>query len=147
MEPLYDVGDVILVRKVPLNDIAIGDVIAYKGLENDFKDKIITHRVESILHEGDREVFYTKGIASNTMDPAVYDKQIYGKVVHKFFILSFIRKIINNFFGFLLVVLMPLVVIFISEFKELRKLKIISDRARRIKEIRMSKNKSKTSNE
>ena len=143
MEPKYKIGDVILVKEVDFDDIKVGDVIAYLGMENDLKDKVITHQVESILHEGDKNIFYTKGIASNIMDPPVYEEQVYGKVVCKFFILSIIRKMINNVWGFFFVVLLPLVILFVFEFKEVKILFKIKKRAENIKKIRESKQQKK----
>ncbi len=143
MEPKYKIGDVILVKEVDFTSLKVGDVIAYLGMENDLKDKVITHQIEAILHEGDKSIFYTKGIASNVTDPPVYEEQIYGKVVCKFLILSLIRKMINSVWGFLFVILLPLVVLFIFEFKEVKMLFKIKKRAENIKKIRESKTHKK----
>lgn len=121
MEPTLKVGDVILVKKVNPNKIKIGDIVTYNGMESDFAGKIITHQVKDISKEKDerknkeRLIFYTKGTTNNMVDPAVYEEQLCGKVIYKFKILSFISRIIRSKFGYILLVFIPLVIIFVKE--------------------------------
>ncbi len=75
MSPEIDVGDVVVVRKVPVEDIQVGDVIQYKQ-----GDTTIIHRVVEIRNQS-APVFITKGDADNSPDPSpVYPSQILGKV-------------------------------------------------------------------
>lgn len=119
MEPTLKVGDVILVKKVDPNKIKIGDIITYNGMESDFAGKTITHQVKNIIDEKedgkDRKIFYTKGTTNDMVDPAVYEEQICGKVIYKLKILSLISRIIRSKFGYIFVVFIPLVIIFVKE--------------------------------
>ena len=88
-------------------------------------DKIITHRVENIATENSKKIFYTKGLANDTVDPAVYEEQVYGKYVCKFFIISLLSRIVRNPIGFVLLVIIPLGVLIIYETKDvIRELKL-----------------------
>jgi len=121
MKPSLEIGDVILVKKMRANKIKIGDIITYQGMESDFKDKIVTHKVKNIIEEDSKKIFYTKGITNNSVDPAVYEEQIYGKVIYKFKILSFLSKIVRSKFGYVFLILIPLSLIFVKEMINIKK--------------------------
>jgi signal peptidase I len=49
MVPIYEIGDVIIVKKVDLVDLNEGDIITfYRDLNNDGKDEVVTHFLYSI---------------------------------------------------------------------------------------------------
>lgn len=77
MQPRIDVGDLILVKEVAINDIEKDDVITFRS---DKSNNITTHRVKQVLNEDSIE-FVTKGDANNVEDPnSVKEEQIIGKV-------------------------------------------------------------------
>ena len=116
MIPNYTIGDVLLVEKVKLTDIKVGDAVTYLGEAPSVKDMIITHRVEKIEKEKDGHYyFHTKGIANNIEDPIVDGKQIIGKVTHKFFLLSFIGRITTNAYKIFFFVTVPIAVLITIE--------------------------------
>ena len=95
MVPVYDVGDVILDKQVEPKDLKVGDDITYQGKEGDFNGRIVTHRIQSIdLQEDGTYKIITKGVANPIEDPAITDKDVQGKVMHKFIVLSFLSKIV-----------------------------------------------------
>ncbi len=120
MAPELTVGDVILVKQKPIKDITFGDIISYKGMSGDFEGKIITHKVEQIKEEDNHTIFYTRGEANTALDPAVYDDQVYGVVIYKFIFFSIISKIIRNTFGFILLIVIPLIYIYYSEIIDIK---------------------------
>lgn len=122
MNPKLKVGDIIITKKVATENLKPNDVISYQGLTSDFKDKIITHKIEYVTKEDKRYIFYTKGTANNTMDPAVYEEQIYGKMVYKSFVFSRISRIVRTKIGFLLIVLIPILFMCVIEAKEIKKI-------------------------
>ena len=72
-------------------DIKVGDSVTYYGRVGSFRDKVITHQVIKIEHDVDgKRIFHTKGISNLVEDPLVYEDQIYGVVVHRSEVLSFI---------------------------------------------------------
>ena len=109
MIPDYNVGDVLLVSRVELKEIKVGDAVTYLGEAPTVKDMIITHRVEKIdIEKNGRYYFHTKGIANNIEDPIVEGKQIIGKVTHKFFLLSFIGGITTDAYKICFFVTVPI---------------------------------------
>lgn len=120
MSPELTIGDVILVKQKPIEDITFGDIISYQGMSGDFEGKVITHKVEQIKEEENHTIFYTRGEANTALDPAVYDDQVYGVVIYKFIFFSIISKIIRNTFGFILLIVIPLIYIYYSEIMDIK---------------------------
>lgn len=72
MEPAYQVGGLIFVRKTEPEKIREGDCITYL-----FQEKTITHRVQRI--DRDRRVFLTKGDGNAAQDAPVPFSALVGK--------------------------------------------------------------------
>ena len=128
MAPEYNVFDMIIAKNVDPNDLKKGDVVVYRGEVDDFKDKIVTHRIDKV-YSGHKK-FVTKGDANDYPDPEVNADQIMGIVIRKTVILSFLSHIVNNNYGFYFIVFVPIVVIIfievmetINERKEIKRLK------------------------
>lgn len=118
MLPKYEIGDVLLVKQVNVEQIQKGDDITYKGKVGSFADKIVTHQVINIAkgEEGRLEI-YTKGIANDKEDPIVYEDQIYGIVQTRLELITKLNGIINNMYGMYFFIIIPLAIIIFSEFK------------------------------
>ena len=116
MEPKYNVGDVLFSKSIDPDDIKVGDAISYLGESGDVKDKVVTHEVVEIeTDENGEKIFHTKGIANIIEDPIVHADQIYGKVIHKSTVLSFISKTIRTPVGLIVLIIIPVFYIIGSE--------------------------------
>lgn len=116
MEPKYVIGDVLISKKIDSSEIKVGDTISYLGKEGTFANKVVTHEVIDIEKDADgKYYFHTKGLANVIEDPIVYEDQLYGKVIYKSVILSFIYKIISTNIGLLLFIVLPILYIVGSE--------------------------------
>ena len=114
MVPEYNVGDILVSKSIDPSKVKVGDDLVYLGNTGSFQDKIITHRVIAIEQDEDgKYLFHTQGIANPEPDPVVSEDQIYGIIIYKTIILSFISKIINNLFGFYFLIFVPLTVLII----------------------------------
>lgn len=107
MEPVYNVGDVVISKEVDPSTINEGDDVVYLGEKDDFKDKIVTHRVIKIENKEGDYYFTTKGVANEYSDPVISSNQIYGKVVYRPVVLSFLSGILNTRLGFYLLIFVP----------------------------------------
>lgn len=118
MVPVYDIGDVLIVKEVTPEDIEIDDDIVYKGEKGTLKNKTITHRVVSIdkKEDGNYKII-TKGVANRAQDPEINQTQVYGKVIAHISIISFILKIITN--GYFLI-LIPVIILIRKNIKRLK---------------------------
>ena len=110
MVPEYKVGDVVISKKVKPEEIKIGDDLVYLGKKDNFKDKIVTHRVINIYSENGYS-FQTKGINNNLSDPVVNENQVYGIVVYKTLFFSFIGEIMSSIVGYYILFLLIFILI------------------------------------
>ena len=116
MEPKYKIGDVLIAKEKAPNEIKIGDAISYLAEKGEIKNNVVTHEVVNITkNENGEYLFHSKGIANLIEDPIVHEKQLYGVVVYKTKLLSYIRKIISTDLGMLLLIIIPILYIIISE--------------------------------
>ena len=115
MVPKYQVGDMLLSKKIPTNEIKVGDDVVYMGKNGTFEGKIVTHQVIKIEKKGSELEFHTKGIANTIEDPVVHEKQIYGVVITKLSILSLLSKLVNNIYGFYFIIFIPFAIMIFLE--------------------------------
>lgn len=116
MKPKYDIGDVLISKKVKPSKIKVGDTVSYLGNQGSFRDKVVTHQVVEIeLTEFGEYLFHTKGLANLIEDPVISEEQLYGVVKYKSIILSTIYKIVSSKVGFYLFIIIPIVFIIGSE--------------------------------
>ena len=120
MFPEYQIGDVLISKKIEPSKIKVGDDLVYLGTEQGFAGRVVTHRVVDIEESDGKYRFHTKGLANEVEDPVVQENQIYGIVIYKTYILSFITKIINNIYGFYFLIFIPLTILIIVKFVKLR---------------------------
>lgn len=114
MVPKYEVGDILISKTVDPSEVKVGDDLVYLGEKGSFANKIITHQVVQIEQtENGEYLFHTKGIANTEEDPVVSQGQIYGVIIYKTYILSFISKIINNLYGFYFLIFVPLTILIV----------------------------------
>ena len=116
MFPEYQIGDVLISKKIEPSKIKVGDDLVYLGTEQGFAGRVVTHRVVDIEESDGKYRFHTKGLANEVEDPVVQENQIYGIVIYKTYILSFITKIINNIYGFYFLIFITLTILIIVKF-------------------------------
>ena len=116
MEPKYKIGDVLIAKEKDPSEIKIGDAISYLATKGEIKNNVVTHEVVNITKdENGKYLFHSKGLSNLIEDPVVHEEQLYGVVVHKAKLLSFIRKIISTDIGMLLFIIIPILYIIVSE--------------------------------
>lgn len=111
MIPVYNVGDILVSKEISPEEIQVGDDIVYKGEKNEFNGKVVTHRVISKREENGKYYFVTQGVANELADPEISEEQVYGKIIYKTIILSFVSKIINNIYTFYFLIFVPIAII------------------------------------
>lgn len=119
MEPSLEVGDVILAKEVTnFDSLSIGDVITYQGEVGSYANKLITHQIIGIDINDGIYTFTTKGThPSSTVDPLVSQDQVVSKMVFEIPLMGKLMKVINNPFGFLLLIALPLAICLFGEIK------------------------------
>jgi len=117
MKPKYDIGDVLISKEVDPSTIKVGDDISYLGKSGDFRGKVITHRVTEIKKDKAGEYFFkAKGLTNIVEDPGyISEKQLFGVIIYKSFILSTVYRIVATDIGFYLFIIIPILYIIGSE--------------------------------
>jgi len=118
MVPVYKIGDIILVKEVDTNTLKEGDPISYLGKEKDYAGKVITHRIKKIEDTAEGKIFHTQGDATSVEDPPIKADQIYGKVVYKFILISYLSKLMLDMKAFYMFVFLPLGLLVFLQFKD-----------------------------
>jgi len=120
MIPIYNIGDIIVVKEVLPEEIKVDDDIVYKGEKGSYSNKMITHRVISIEQKEDGNYkIITKGVANRAKDPEINQTQVYGKVIFKIPIINFMLKIITN--GYILIII-PVVILIKKNVRKIKKM-------------------------
>ena len=74
----YEIGDILVAKKVPAEEININDNVTYLGEEYPVKGLIITHKVVEKRQEGMNTYYVTRGLANYVSDPEISYDQIYS---------------------------------------------------------------------
>lgn len=104
----YPIGDIIVIRETPASELKIGDNVTYIGKEGSFSDMVITHKIISIRKDENNYFFTTRGTNKSDgtksddilPDPEISYSQIYGKVIYKTVLFSYINRIMLNVYSY-----------------------------------------------
>lgn len=119
MIPEYQIGTVVVAKKVDANELKVGDVISFYSLDQEISGEVNTHRIVKIEYHGDdnRPVFTTKGDNNKENDKQkVWPEQIVGKVFYNLGTVSgSVIGIFQNPNVIFFVIVLPLVFITFGE--------------------------------
>ena len=73
MWPILKIGDIVLIKKVPTQDIKVGDIVVWQNQKG-----FTIHRVAKL----DTDTLTTKGDANFTEDPPVKYEEVIGRTVY-----------------------------------------------------------------
>ena len=74
-----------------------------------------TNKLVGVTNEDGKYLFTTKGIANEVADPVVEGNQVYGIVVYRPYLLSFLSHILNNSYGLYFLIIVPLAFLILLE--------------------------------
>ena len=80
---------------------------------------MVTHKVVYVSE--DSETIVTRGVANSDNDPAISKSDVQSVMVYKTFLVGKIYKLISSTWGFILFVLIPMMVLIVSEIVNLVK--------------------------
>ena len=76
MEPNINIGDIVLVQSINIDEVEVGDIIAYQ-----ISNRIVVHRVIEVLNNTGKIYLKTKGDANSDADPGlVAERVVLGKI-------------------------------------------------------------------
>lgn len=94
MSPTYRRGDAIVYEKINIENLKVGDVLAFQS-----SNVVVTHRIIKIWHQGDEYYFTTKGDNNNTEDifhPR--EEHVLGRVDYIIKYIGYPTVLINEYF-------------------------------------------------
>lgn len=113
MSGTIEPGDVIMCKAVDdVNSLQVGDIITFKAPNGNFNE---THRIVEIVRNDDGTVKYfkTKGDNAKAVDNWQLDPQnVKAKYVKKSVFVGGLRKFMSNWYGYVVVVVIPLCIVF-----------------------------------
>jgi|LGVF01.2.fsa_nt_gb signal peptidase len=109
MEPVLEVGDVLLIKDIEDKDLRVDDIITYKSTYGSLAGNYITHRIVSISENDGLYLFRTKGDANPVQDAEIITiDKIEGVYQHKVAIIKVIMAMLSNWIVFISVIILPL---------------------------------------
>lgn len=96
MMPEYKIGDIIVTKKTSPVSLDVGDDVTYVASVVDMKEITITHRIIKKREENGKYYFTTQGINNAIEDPEISEDSIYGKVIYKTILFSFVGRLMTN---------------------------------------------------
>lgn len=117
MSPAFEAGSIVFVHPVDASALRPGDIITYRDQED--SDTIVTHRVVAVYSE-DPLSFTTRGDANDANDPQpVSAGNLIGRVSYSVPYLGYLFNFIKTKTGLLLLVIVPGILIIVSELRKL----------------------------
>ncbi len=129
MEPKIMTGDVILEKAYNGEELKVGDVITFRapestvlGAEN--KNYTITHRIIELEATSTGYSIRTKGDANSAKDNfTITEEDVVSTYVCTLKVMTVVFKIVSSFWGFICIIVLPLVFILIVQIAKLAKIK------------------------
>ena len=133
MEPEIRSDSLLVVKKIPPEEIAPGDVISFFSPDPMLEGAVNTHRVVRIEKENGRTQFITKGDANVIEDTYPVDASaLVGKAVFKSYWLGKTVSLLSNPLVFGTIILLPLAIILVMNL--CRAVRIAADIAKKEEE-------------
>lgn len=117
MTPALQKGDLITVTRVPVGQLAQGDVVTFVNPRN--PEQTITHRIAQLPSAQNGQKIVTKGDTNAAEDAAIAPEMVVGKVGHRVPIVGYAIDVVRKPLGLLLVVYVPATIIVTQELRRL----------------------------
>lgn len=100
MKEEYSIGDIIIIKEVEPSELKVGDNVTYVGKKGNLNGLIITHKIMSVRKENNDYYYITKGTSNEIEDPEISYQQIYGKVIYKTIVFSYVGRLMSNVYSY-----------------------------------------------
>lgn len=138
MRPVFEPGDMIVIREVKPENIHIGDILTFK-----VGSTIVTHRVVQVTNENGAITFKTKGDANNTEDGSLtQDDKLIGRYAFRIPYGGYIGSFARSQAGFILLVLLPVGWILVGEIRVIVS-ELVRSRREKLKQKALSGRRTK----
>lgn len=117
MTPAIAKGSLVVVNRVPKNQLALGDVITYASPSN--PKMTVTHRIAQLPSSQNGNNFITKGDANNIIDDPISSQAIIGKVGYSVPFLGNFINVIRQPVGLAILIYIPALFVLVGEVRRL----------------------------
>lgn len=100
MKEEYSIGDIIIIKEVDASELKVGDNVTYVGRKGNLSGLIITHKIMSVRKDNNDYYYITKGTSNEIEDPEISYQQIYGKVIYKTIVFSYVGRLMSNVYSY-----------------------------------------------
>ena len=149
MYPEIKSGDLIILNKVNVKDLKVGDIITFFD-PNGNGSTTITHRIAEITEINNKIAFKTKGDANNTIDRSlVFEDAVIGIYKTRIPGVGNISMFLSTTTGMIICIAIPLILFVVYDVLSRKKYnkKIVDDREALLKELeRLKSEKNNQSN-
>lgn len=114
MLPTIQIKDIVVTKKIPAEELEIGDIITFIAPDSRYGGISITHRIIDKYYDESlgKYTYRTQGDNNNVADSSlVPNDNILGKVILKIPKLGYLQDLLSSKVGLILVVLIPSLVI------------------------------------
>ncbi len=114
MEPAIHIKDIVITKKIPEEELEIGDIITFISPDTRFGGISVTHRIIDKYYDDSigSYSYRTQGDANNIADSAlVPNSYILGKVILRVPKIGYIQDLLASKGGLIIIVLIPCLVI------------------------------------
>lgn len=120
MTPELEIGDIVISKTYDGGELAVGDVVQFVSKSGESQGKIITHKIIWIGGENDDEII-TKGVANVQADAPINRSDVMSVVKYKTVVIDKIYGLLSSTWGFVFLVMIPLVAMIALEIISLSK--------------------------
>lgn len=115
MSPTFDQGDLIVIKTCDTSKLQVGDIVTFHTIiDNQYA--LNTHRIESIDELNGMRSFTTKGDNNDVADTHIIsDGDIVGQYVLKIPGMGKVMDFLSSTWGFLIVIVLPMLLFFIYQ--------------------------------
>lgn len=115
MSPTFDQGDLIVIKTCDTSKLEVGDIVTFHTIiDNQYA--LNTHRIESIDELNGMRSFTTKGDNNDVADTHIIsDGDIVGQYVFKIPGMGKVMDFLSSTWGFLIVIVLPMLLFFIYQ--------------------------------
>lgn len=115
MSPTFDQGDLIVIKTCDTSKLQVGDIVTFHTIiDNQYA--LNTHRIESIDELNGIRSFTTKGDNNDVADTHIIsDGDIVGQYVFKIPGMGKVMDFLSSTWGFLIVIVLPMLLFFIYQ--------------------------------
>ncbi len=115
MIPRYNIGEVVICKQIPGDEIELGDTIVYRGRDGDLDGKLIMHEViAKIYDENDNLKITAKGLLNGQEDPDISDDEVLGVVKVSSSILTLLYTLATSTYSSFIIIFILAVNVFIN---------------------------------